>query len=151
VFGSPRGHIASALRWIARTRYRAWHHSEPRAEPAFSVLVHARSDELIGLASEPTGKVRAEISLVSGPEEPTFVQVVAPAATLGSAKPATIFLLKVRLPNSVCLQVQQASLEELRIIVQMVGRLWCSCSKKTGGYLHREPVDFHMGTSPLRH
>ncbi|WP_421619357.1 IS66 family insertion sequence element accessory protein TnpB [Burkholderia glumae] len=58
--------------------------------------------------------------------------------------------LKVHLPNGVSSELSQANFDELTMLVQMLGRLPC-CRFDEGlkVYLHRDPVDFHMGINGL--
>ena len=59
------------------------------------------------------------------------MQVATPVLPPAPVKSATTFLLSVRLPNGVCLEVGQTSAEELETIVQVLGRLACSGSTLT--------------------
>jgi transposase len=83
-----------------------------------------------GPVPEAAGEAKTGISLAPLPQDAAFMQVATAVTPLVPVKPATTFLLKVSLANGVCLELGEASLEQLTGIVQLLGRLPCSGSTK---------------------
>ncbi|MGF6721512.1 transposase [Paraburkholderia sp. GAS41] len=83
---------------------------------------------LAGIAHELASQAPGEVPAAASLDEPAFMQVVPSTATPAPVKAATRFLLNVRLPNGVCLELGQTGIEELATIVQMLGRVPCSGS-----------------------
>jgi transposase len=63
-----------------------------------------------------------------------FIPVIAPAQAAAQStrrpSPSMAIALHVRLPNGVEFNLDEASLDELATIVQMLGRLTCSASTR---------------------
>jgi len=83
-----------------------------------------------GLASGLVSQTQPEVSEIAPSGEAAFVQVSTPVLPPVPVKSSMTFLLSVRLPNGVRLEIGQTSVEELETIVQMLGRLPCSGSTK---------------------